>query len=278
MFGWFKRLFGIAESEAHSVLDKLENPIKQTEQGIRDLKGDLSKSMQGLAEVKALSIREKKEFESNSRNSKEFEQKAVLLLQRAQSGHISADEADRLASQSLERKQHYEQRAIANQKNIDNYSGMLTKMESNVQSLKTQISSWENELKTLRARATVSDASAKLNKQLSSVDSSTTIARLEKMKQKVEEKEALAESYGEIADIQNQSVDTEIDQALGLSGGGSTASLGTSDELEKLKARLSQGTQENTSSNTSSESNTNTPPPSGEPSELDKLKDQLKNK
>ncbi|MBD0400370.1 PspA/IM30 family protein [Flammeovirga sp. EKP202] len=273
MFGWLKRLFGIAESEAHSVLDKLENPIKQTEQGIRDLKSDLSKSMQGLAEVKALSIREKKEFESNSRNAREFESKAVLLLQRAQSGQINADEADRLASQALERKQQYEQRASANQKNIDNYSGMLSKMESNVQSLKSQISNWENELKTLRARATVSDASAKLNKQLSSVDSSTTIARLEKMKQKVEEKEALAESYGEIADIQNKSVDSEIDQALGLSGGASTASLGTSDELKKLKASLNQNTSNSTTNDTSSSSSS-----SGDTSELDKLKEQLKNK
>lgn len=278
MFGWLKRLFGIAESEAHSVLDKLENPIKQTEQGIRDLKTDLSKSMQGLAEVKALSIREKKEFESNHRNSKEFEQKAVLLLQRAQSGHISAEEADRLAGQSLEKKQQYEQRAITNQKNIDNYSGMLTKMESNVQSLKTQISTWENELKTLRARATVSDASAKLNKQLSSVDSTTTIARLEKMKQKVEEKEALAESYGEMAELQNKTVDNEIDQALGLSGGASTASLGTSDELNKLKAQLAQNTSSDESAKDATASSSNSEPSSNTSSELDKLKEQLKNK
>ncbi|NME66886.1 PspA/IM30 family protein [Flammeovirga aprica] len=274
MFGWLKRLFGIAEAEAHSVLDKLENPIKQTEQGIRDLKTDLSKSMQGLAEVKALSIREKKEFESNSRNAREFESKAVLLLQRAQSGHISADEADRLASQALERKQQYEQRAGANQKNIDNYSGMLSKMESNVQSLKSQISNWENELKTLKARATVSDASAKLNKQLASVDSSTTIARLEKMKQKVEEKEALAESYGEIADISNNTVDNEIDKALGLSGGSSVESLGTSDELKRLKANLNQNPTNNTSAGSSSAGSS----AGGGSSELDRLKEQLKNK
>ncbi|AZQ61328.1 PspA/IM30 family protein [Flammeovirga pectinis] len=280
MFGWLKRLFGIAESEAHSVLDKLENPIKQTEQGIRDLKGDLSKSMQGLAEVKALTIREKKEFESNNRNSKEFEQKAMLLVQRASQGQLAPDEADRLATQALERKQQYAQRAGANQKNIDNYSGMLTKMEQNVQQLKTQIGSWENELKTLRARATVSDASAKLNKQLSNVDSSNTLARLEKMKQKVEEKEALAESYGQIADLNQQTPENEIDKALGIAPGGNV-SIGASDELAKLKARLSEGsstdsTTTNTSS-TSSSSNTSASP-SSEPSELDKLKEQLKNK
>ncbi|MBB6459134.1 PspA/IM30 family protein [Flammeovirga kamogawensis] len=276
MFGWLKRLFGIAESEAHSVLDKLENPIKQTEQGIRDLKGDLSKSMQGLAEVKALTIREKKEFESNNRNAKEFEQKAMLLVQRASQGQLDSDEADRLATQALERKQQYAQRAGANQKNIDNYSGMLTKMEQNVQQLKSQIGSWENELKTLRARATVSDASAKLNKQLSNVDSSTTLARLEKMKQKVEEKEALAESYGQIADLNQQTPENEIDKALGIAPGGNV-SIGASDELAKLKARLSEGTSTDNTSSASSANDTSSSA-SGEPSELDKLKEQLKNK
>ena len=34
----FKRLFKMGEAEAHSAIDKLENPIKLTEQGIRDLK------------------------------------------------------------------------------------------------------------------------------------------------------------------------------------------------------------------------------------------------
>ena len=34
----FKRLFKVGEAEAHSAMDQLENPIKMTEQGIRDLK------------------------------------------------------------------------------------------------------------------------------------------------------------------------------------------------------------------------------------------------
>ena len=34
---------------AHSVMDKLEDPIKMTEQGIRDLKKDLQASMESLA-------------------------------------------------------------------------------------------------------------------------------------------------------------------------------------------------------------------------------------
>jgi phage shock protein A len=41
------------------LVDKLEDPIKMTEQGIRDLKEDMSKALQAMAEVKALAIRAK---------------------------------------------------------------------------------------------------------------------------------------------------------------------------------------------------------------------------
>ena len=56
----FRRLFKIGSAEANSLVDKLEDPIKMTEQGIRDLKNDLGSALQALAEVKALAIRFKK--------------------------------------------------------------------------------------------------------------------------------------------------------------------------------------------------------------------------
>jgi phage shock protein A len=39
--GIFSRLFNVGKAEAHAAIDKLEDPIKMTEQGIRDLKKDL---------------------------------------------------------------------------------------------------------------------------------------------------------------------------------------------------------------------------------------------
>ena len=107
-------------------------------------------------------------------------------------------------------------------------------MEQNVHRLKSQISKWESELKTLKARHKVSEASTKLNKQLANIDSNSTVALLEKMKEKVDQQEALAESYGDMADM-NISVDEEINKALGPGESGSSASL-----LE-LKAKLGLG-------------------------------------
>ena len=58
--GIFSRLFKVGQSEAHAIVDKLEDPIKITEQGIRDLKNDLQHAMTGLAEVKGVSYCELK--------------------------------------------------------------------------------------------------------------------------------------------------------------------------------------------------------------------------
>ena len=53
----FKRIFKVTQSETHALVDKIEDPIKMTEQGIRDLKKDLQQAMTSLAEVKATAIR-----------------------------------------------------------------------------------------------------------------------------------------------------------------------------------------------------------------------------
>ena len=94
------------------------------------------------------------------------------------------------------------------------------------------IAKYENELKTLKARVKVSKATQNLNKQMANLDSGSTISMLERMKDKVEEQEALAESYGEIAN-ENQSLDAEIDAALG-----DDAKVEATDALAALKAKM----------------------------------------
>jgi phage shock protein A len=79
----FKRLFKIGQAEAHSVIDKLEDPIKLTEQGIRDMKKDLDKSLQALAEVKAMEIRSRGDIKKHQEVAKDYERKAMLILKKS---------------------------------------------------------------------------------------------------------------------------------------------------------------------------------------------------
>jgi phage shock protein A len=245
--GIFNRIFNIGKSEVHSALDKLEDPIKMTEQGIRDLKTDLNKSLQGLAEIKALAIRAKNDNAKFSNDAKQYEQKAIMLLQKAQAGQLSPQEADRLAGEMLKMKENAEIEAQRTAKEMIQHENAVATMEQNINKLKSKITTYENELRTLKARAKVSEATKKINKQLAQVDSSSTISMLERMKEKVAQDEALAESYGAIA-LESKSVNEEVEAVLGSSS--------SSDALLALKAKMGLlGSGENTTTND------DTPPP-----------------
>jgi len=231
---FFSRLFRVGAAEANSALDKLEDPTKLADQGIRELKEDLAKGMQALAEVKAVSLRTKREVETYRINAGEYEKKAMLLLQGAQSGQVNVAEADRLATEALNKKTQAEQQYLSTAKVLQTQEVAVQKMEQNIQKLKSQISMWENEAKSLKARAKVSESTAKINKQLANIDSSGTVAMLERMKEKVDTQEALAESYGQMADA-NVTIDEEIDKVL-LSAG--TSAPAQNDALLALKAKM----------------------------------------
>jgi len=228
----FKRLFRIGKAETNSLIDHLEDPIKMTEQGIRDMKAELDKSLQGLAELKALAIRSRNDADTNRSRSEDYERKAMLLIQKGEKGEVNAEEADRLATEALMKKQQADdqvKRASAEKAKFDEH---IAKMDGNIKTLRSNISKWENELKTLKARVKVANATSKLNKQLAQIDGSDTVSMLEKMKEKVSQKEALAESYGEIAN-EARSVDEEIDKALS-----DTDKDNATDALAALKAKM----------------------------------------
>lgn len=209
----FRRLFKIGEAETQSAIDKLEDPIKMTEQGIRDLKADLDESLHSLAEVKALAIRAKNDIEASQTKANEYENKAIALLKKAQGGSLDASEADRLAGEALQRKEESLAKKNIDQQAYDKFATHVSQLDTNVKKIKSKISSYENELKTLKARVKVSSATKKLNKQIANIDASGTVSMLERMKDKVAQEEALAESYGEIAN-ESRSLDDEINAAI----------------------------------------------------------------
>ena len=227
----FRRLFKIGSAEAHSAIDKLEDPIKMTEQGIRDLKKNLDDSLKALAEVKAMAIRSKNDAEKAAKRAEEYERKAMLLLQKAQGGSMDMAEADRLASEALVRKEEYVAEAAARRADQQKFDANVSKLD--VKDLRAQIAKFENELRTLKARVKVSKATKVINKQMANIDSSSTVSMLERMKDKVAEEEALAESYGEIAN-ESKSIDDQIDKAIG----DSENEMKAQDSLAALKAKM----------------------------------------
>lgn len=226
-----KRLLKIGQAEAHAAVNKMEDPINMSEQAIRDLRGDLEKALEALAQVKALSIRTKNEIEEKTQKAEEYTQKAVLLLKKAQTESLSAEEGDRLAREALIKKEQIHQEVAAAELQKAKVDNDVLKMEGNIATLKQNIQKWENELKTLKARVKVADATKQLNKQMAQLDSHGTVATLERMKDKVLQEEALADAYGDIANS-NKSVDDEINKAVNVHASKAD------NELDLLKKQL----------------------------------------
>lgn len=225
----FKRIFRIGQAEIHSVVEKMEDPIKMTEQGIREMKEDLDQSLEAYAKVKALAIRTKNNGDKKDEEAKEFEGKAVLLLQKAQSNELEIDKAESLAKEALLLKKQLLSESEELKKQAIVHENSVNELQKNIDVLKFNINKWESELSTLKARVKVSNATKEVNRQMAKIDSNSTISMLERMKEKVEEDEALSQAYGSMA-LSNKNVTDEIDEALGTKS--------VDKDLDELKKQL----------------------------------------
>ncbi|WP_312769555.1 PspA/IM30 family protein [Epilithonimonas sp.] len=225
----FKRIFRIGQAEIHSVVEKMEDPIKMTEQGIREMREDLDQSLEAYAKVKALAIRTKNNANKKEEESGEFANKAVLLLQKLQNNELDADKAESLAKEALMLKKQLIAESVELNKQAIVHENSVLELQKNIDVLKFNINKWENELSTLKARVKVSNATKEVNRQMAKIDSNSTISMLERMKEKVEEDEALSQAYGTMA-LGSKSVTDEIDEALGTHS--------VDKDLEELKKQL----------------------------------------
>ncbi len=196
----FRRLYKLGKAEANAMIDKMEDPIRLTEEGIRDLKEDLSVQMEDLAQIKSKSIRSKNKIEELINKADALESKALLTLQKAQQGALEMEEADKLAGSFLVTKEDIMDQIEEEQKEAEILSQGVEKVETQISKVKSDIHQWENELNTLKARVRISKATEKLNKQMAGQEPSGTIEMLERMRDKVAQEEALARAYEEIAE------------------------------------------------------------------------------
>ena len=228
----FKRLLTIGKAEIHSVIDSFEDPINLTEQGIREMKEQLGKGIEALAQLKALAIRKKNEAEAEQQTANDYYNKAIVIVQKAEKGE--AAEADRLAKEALKRQTSSLENAKNLQKEHEKLYDECEKMQGNINHLKSSIAKWENELKTLKARVQVSEATKDINQQMTQMDTGSTVSLLEKLKDRVVQQEALAEAYSDLSKS-GKSIDEEIDTVV------NNSDTKAEEALNRLKETLKKG-------------------------------------
>lgn len=227
----FKRLLRIGQAEIHAAVEKMEDPVKMTEQGLRELREDLAEATEAYAKVKALAIRTENDQAHCQKESMNYAEKAILIMQKAQAGQVEIGKAEELAREalSLRRKFYAESKELGQQ--VTALQQSSREMLRNTEILRENLEKWEKELRTLKARVKVSKATEQVNKQLAQLDNNGTIAMLERMKAKVEDQEALSQAYGEIARSKHSMKD-ELDKFL------KDDTLSIEKDLQAIKEKL----------------------------------------
>ena len=133
----FKRMFKVTQAEAHAVVEKFEDPIKMTEQGIRDLKKDLQASMTSLAEVKAISLRTRRQADNHKKMTVDYERKAMMLLSKMQNGELDPADAERLATEALSKKEESSNEAVRVAQEADRHEQMVNQLQANVNKIQS---------------------------------------------------------------------------------------------------------------------------------------------
>ncbi len=227
----FKRLLRIGQAEIHAAVEKMEDPVKMTEQGLRELREDLAEATEAYAKVKALAIRTENDQAHCQKESMNYAEKAILIMQKAQAGQVEIGKAEELAREalSLRRKFYAESKELGQQ--VTALQQSSREMLRNTEILRENLEKWEKEFRTLKARVKVSKATEQVNKQLAQLDNNGTIAMLERMKAKVEDQEALSQAYGEIARSKHSMKD-ELDKFL------KDDTLSIEKDLQAIKEKL----------------------------------------
>ena len=77
----------------------------------------------------------------------------MLMLQRSQAGHMDMAQAERLATEALTMKESASERATRLFKDAEQQRRLASQLQEKIAQFKSTISRHENELITLRARA-----------------------------------------------------------------------------------------------------------------------------
>ncbi|RUS49157.1 PspA/IM30 family protein [Cohnella sp. AR92] len=201
----FKRLRDLTMSNINALIDKAEDPIKMTDQYLRDMQEDLEEAEKAVAAQIAL----EKKFKQL------YEEQAALVQKRDEQANIAAQNKNiDLARRALEEKKGAEQKASEYKASWDQNKAAADRLREKLDEMRKQFTELKNKRETLVARANAAKAQAEINKAMSGFGSDSALSGLKRMEEKVLQMEAHAEATEELSGSKGKSLDEEF-EALG---------------------------------------------------------------
>ncbi|MFV2013836.1 MAG: PspA/IM30 family protein [Candidatus Heimdallarchaeota archaeon] len=211
--GIFNRLFKIGKAAANDAVDKLEDPVLMYKEAIRELEEKLNNAKQAQVKLKTVAVQLRANESKLLARVTESEEKAGKLLDKVENGNLDSEKGNKFAIDALNMAENAKNEVVLITKQKETHEKSLDKIGKQMKEFTNLIKQYKNELVNLEARDKAADASVAINKEMSNIGTSDSAkSMIDKMKAKVEAKEAEAVAYEELDDVKD--VETEIDDIL----------------------------------------------------------------
>ena len=216
----FERLSDLVRANINDLIDKAENPEKMVKQIIIDMEDQLRKATQGLGTAMGSLNQVKKQLENAEEQSNVWQEKAKACLEQGN---------EDLAKQALENKVKQDKMVAQYKEMSDSMEAQVNEIKSQVDILKTKLEEARSKQAMLVARSQMADAKSQMAKTLGDMDSKSAFAKMDKMEQKIEQKESQADAFSQISGIEESENDpfAQMDRENSVNS-----------ELEKLKNEM----------------------------------------
>jgi phage shock protein A len=193
--GIFSRLRTLFASNVNALISKAEKPEKMLNQLIIEMNEQLIESKKAVAMAIADEKKLEREKDNQYAQSKEWERKAMLAVS---SGR------DDLAKEALLRKQEYDNAAAEYQKQWESQKASVDQLKESLRELQRKIEEAQRKKNLLIARAKRAEAQQKIQDTISTVSGNrSAFEAFDRMSQKVDEMEAMADASKELEDLSN---------------------------------------------------------------------------
>lgn len=197
----FKRLRDLTMSNINAIIDKAEDPIKMTDQYIRDMTEDLEDAEKAVASQIAI----EKRFKAL------YEEQAALVEKRTQQAHTAAQAQNiELARRALEEKKAAEAKRDEYKASYDQNKLAADNLRSKLDEMRKQLTAMKNKRETLVARYNAAKAQTEINKAMNGFSSDSASSGLQRMEEKMLQMEARAEASNEL-NTKEKSLDEEFE-------------------------------------------------------------------
>jgi len=198
----FKRLRDITLSNLYAVIEKAEDPVKLTDQYIRDMTEDLQDAEKAVASQIAL----EKKFKAL------YEEQAALVQKRTEQAHqaVQAGKVD-LARRALEEKQSAEVKMNEYLESFNKNQQLANNLREKLDEMRKQLSELKDKRETMVARYQAAKTQAQINKSMAEFNSDSAVSGIKRMEEKMLQAEAMAEASNELASAKGKSLDDEFE-------------------------------------------------------------------